>query len=108
MRAGFYVFMSVMESLEEDMKGFVAIYYNIDLSQAKSLNNELRNSLPIHFASLHLCCNDIDEYSKLTTSIKLLNTQNRARYRMHFGTLPCNILLFVWCTGYVEAVEYML
>jgi hypothetical protein len=94
MRAGYYVFMSVMESLAEDKKGIVSIFYKS--SQAKSLNNELRNSLPIHFASIHLCCNDISEYAKVTTSIKLLNKHNRARYRLHYGTWLYTILLFAY------------
>lgn len=77
--------MAAMESSVAQTKGIVGIFYNVDTPQTTSYNAELRSSLPIVFASLHLCVDDITIYAKACASISRLSMKNRARYRLHFG-----------------------
>ena len=84
-RATFYVLMSMMESTEAQISGIAAIYYCLDSVNTKSVNEGLRNSLPVHFACFHLCNNDEDEFRLTCGAVRALDTKNRVRYRSHFG-----------------------
>ena len=80
--------MAAMESKEAQKQGIVGIFYNVNTPQTHSVNRDLRNALPIHFASLHLCVDDMKTYRKACAAIYTLTAQNRVRYRLHFGKCP--------------------
>jgi hypothetical protein len=85
-RAAYYVLMSAVESPDDQKQGITSVYYNLDTKNTKSVNGKLRNSLPIHFASYHLCNNDETEFHLSCGAVKALYSKNRVRYRSHFGT----------------------
>jgi hypothetical protein len=89
MRVAYYVLMAAMESPTAQTKGICSIWYLLDWGsdQLKSVNGKVRNALPVHFASLHLCYNDTKEFSQACIAIQVLNTRNRVRYRPHFGKI---------------------
>ena len=86
-RVSFYVFMSVMESLEAQQRGIVAVYYLLDATNFQSVTGKLRTTLPIQFGSIHLCYNDITQYAVTCIGVYSLPNRSKVRFRPHFGKL---------------------
>jgi hypothetical protein len=78
--------MSAVESPDAQKRGLVAVYYCLDHFNIKSVNDSLRKSVPLYFASFHICYNDEKEFTPGWAGIRALNTKHRVRYRSHFGT----------------------
>ena len=78
--------MSTVESASNQKVGISLVCYNLDHKDTRSVNSELRNSLPVRFASLHLCINDEKEYQLALGALKALHSKSLVRYRSHFGT----------------------
>ena len=78
--------MSAMESAQAQQNGLTAVYWVLGVDNTLSVNNEIRSSLPVNFASLHLCYDIPKEFAACCAAISTLNTQHRMRYRPHFGT----------------------
>eukprot|EP00934_Nitzschia_sp_Nitz4_P002635 Nitzschia sp. Nitz4//scaffold95_size97785//45877//47543//NITZ4_004667-RA/size97785-augustus-gene-0.107-mRNA-1//-1//CDS//3329560472//2625//frame0 len=85
-RAMYYMIMAAMESEAAQKLGIVGLFYVVDAPKVASINAELRNALPICFASLHLCCNAWSQYIKASIAIIPLSKENRVRYRFHYGS----------------------
>jgi hypothetical protein len=78
--------MSAAESPDAQKRGVMAIFYLLDYFNFKSVNDNLRKSIPLHFASFQVCYNDENEFKLICGALKTLNTKTQVRYRSHFGT----------------------
>ena len=76
-----------MESEEAQKVGAVAVYYLLDATNFSSVTGKLRTTMPVHFAALHLCYNDITQYAVTCIGVYSLNHSTKVRFRPHFGTL---------------------
>jgi hypothetical protein len=90
-RAGFYMYMLATKTPEAQKKGISCVYYYMDsgedgVASLQSTNSEVRKSLPVYFASLHLCYNDEAVWNYTCENVKKLNASARARFRPHGGT----------------------
>lgn len=92
LRARYYFFMSLLKSQQTQIKGVVVISYTIgdfkDKSQGAGFigQTQLSIALPIHFSGIHLCSDDHFQYVLISTCLKLIPSQMRARFKVHFGS----------------------
>eukprot|EP00980_Cylindrotheca_fusiformis_P012697 scaffold3103_cov136-Cylindrotheca_fusiformis.AAC.35 len=90
-RAKYYVFMSMLESEETQKKGIVVLGYVIGEFRDKENRPGLGklammvNSLPMHMAGFHFCCDDYKQYLMLSALIHLFPKDHAARFRIHYG-----------------------
>ena len=76
-----------MESEEAQKVGAVMVYYLLDATNFSSVTGKLRTTMPVHFAALHLCYNDITQYAVTCIGVYSLNHSTKVRFRPHFGML---------------------
>lgn len=84
-RVAFYMFMSMVETEEEQKLGVVCVYYLLDASNLQSVTGKLRSCVPVHFVSLHLCYNDITQYALTCMGVYALSQRTKVRFRPHYG-----------------------
>eukprot|EP00980_Cylindrotheca_fusiformis_P014666 scaffold3987_cov134-Cylindrotheca_fusiformis.AAC.16 len=92
LRARYYVLMSMLESKETQLNGVTIITYEV--GSCKDTTNgtgyiehtRLLQSLPIHVAAIHHCCDDPAQYLLQSASIRLLSTSQLARFQTHIGS----------------------
>jgi len=93
-RVSFYTFMAALESEEAQKVGFVCIYYLLDASNFASVTGKLRATIPVCFAGIHVCYNDITQYARAATGVYALNRQSKVRFRPHYGShMECQYAL---------------
>ena len=89
LRARWYMLMSVLENQDCQVARVILVAYAVGNLRDKRVgdpdNVEMCNSLPIQFSGTHLCCDDIGQYLLLSSSIRLFQPENRARFRVHYG-----------------------
>ena len=78
--------MSALESPDNQRQGVVCIYSLLGQCSLKSVGIDVRNSLPIHFASIHICVDDETQFLTVQEPIKAVNKRTRVRSRLHLGT----------------------
>ena len=87
----YYLILSVSQyNIEAQRQGLVAIMYDAgsskpDNSSVRRQVLQLRNSLPIKVASLHLCTDNRAVYSFLNLVLPMMNRRSLSRSRVHFG-----------------------
>ena len=82
--------MAALESPEAQVKGLVSIFYAVDAVYGKSVNTELRAALPVRLGSLHVCYNDLGNFTRALGAISHPTTANMlVRFRAHFGKFSC-------------------
>eukprot|EP00934_Nitzschia_sp_Nitz4_P000836 Nitzschia sp. Nitz4//scaffold105_size73764//68855//70710//NITZ4_005686-RA/size73764-processed-gene-0.101-mRNA-1//-1//CDS//3329532477//836//frame0 len=85
-RAGFYVYMSVAQTIEAQRYGVVSVTYAVGLDSFETLQGRLRYGLPIRLACQHLAYDDPFCYEKATAVIRKLSRLHMVRFRSHKGT----------------------
>jgi hypothetical protein len=92
LRAKFYLFMSLVESVETQQKGRVVIFYTVGRGKEKINGNNLAQqgkcilSLPCHWAAMHICCDDYRQYIILHALFHVMSAHSASRIRVHYGT----------------------
>jgi hypothetical protein len=92
LRAKFYLFMSLVESEETQKKGSVVIFYTVGRFKEKNNGNNLAQqgkcilSLPHHWASIQICCDDYRQYTILRALFHVMSAHSAARIRVQYGT----------------------
>jgi hypothetical protein len=92
LRSSFYIFMSMMESKETQMKGVIHISYMVDrfkdqkkgagiLAQAK-----LFQAIPVYFLANHICLDTYAQHALISGVLSLLAEKHRARTKVHYGS----------------------
>eukprot|EP00934_Nitzschia_sp_Nitz4_P002914 Nitzschia sp. Nitz4//scaffold95_size97785//49428//50956//NITZ4_004668-RA/size97785-augustus-gene-0.99-mRNA-1//1//CDS//3329560475//2904//frame0 len=94
-RVAFYTFMAMSESEETQQKGVVLIYYLLDADNfSGSFTGKLRASVPLHFASMHLCYNNITQYAVTCLGVYACSPRTKVRTRPHYGShVECQYIL---------------
>lgn len=85
-RAMYYFYMSALESPDNQRQGVVCIYSLLGQCSLKSVGIDVRNSLPIHYASIHICVDDETQFLTVQEPIKAMNKRTRVRSRLHLGS----------------------
>lgn len=76
----------MVESLESQKRGIVAVYYLLDTPNMQSHNSSISVSIPIHFNATHACSNCTSNATSIGTEVKTVDTKMRVRFRSHLGT----------------------
>ena len=88
-----YVKMIAVQELEAQVKGFVSIFYNLDICEhepqymeaMKRVKRVLTDSLPYRNVAVHYCLND-PRMMRALAIFKLVTGKNhRLRFRTHYG-----------------------
>eukprot|EP00980_Cylindrotheca_fusiformis_P012690 scaffold3103_cov136-Cylindrotheca_fusiformis.AAC.28 len=91
MRSKYYTLMSMVESEEDQKKGIVVILYLIGKFREKKNRAgivelaKVVQSIPLHLAGFHFCCDDYKQYLMLWPVLGILPTERVARFRYHHG-----------------------
>jgi hypothetical protein len=100
LRARFYIFMSILESQEAQIRGIVMLIYTVGRHRDSSNgigyveNAKLGLAVPIHYAGLHFCSDDLRQYILLRLAIAVVPAKVRARFKVHLGShLECQYLV---------------
>jgi hypothetical protein len=95
LRSRFYVMMNTVKSVEAQISGVVIVSYAVGkLNRDKRFgmvdNVKLASALPLHWAGVHLCCDDHMQYVLLNAGIRMFQPDVRAKFRLHYGShLEC-------------------
>lgn len=91
--------MSMLESEATQKKGIVVVLYLVDQFRVKEHRTglgklaQMVQTLPVHFAGIHFCCDDYRQYL-MVALVRLLPGPHAAVFRAHYGThLECRYLL---------------
>jgi hypothetical protein len=100
MRARFYIFMSVLESQEAQIRGVVVLIYAVGRFRDNSNgvgnveNTKLGLAVPMYYAGLHFCSDALSQYILSRTAIAVMPPKIRARFKVHLGShLECQYLV---------------
>ena len=98
--------MLAVKDIEAQMKGFVSIFYNMDLGEyeaeymeaMKRVKKMLTESLPYRNVAVHYCLNDPGMMRALAVFKMFTGKNHRVRFRTHFGMfvyifLPAVVLI---------------
>jgi hypothetical protein len=97
LRTKYYTFLSMVESEETQKKGAIALLYVVgDYYKQKNGGSglaklgKLVDSLPIHWAGFHFCCDDVVQFVLIQALVLTFPKHLAAKFRCHKGThLEC-------------------
>ena len=78
--------MVVAEDLDAQLKGIVNVSYAVGAPIFKSVQVNLRTSIPLHIACQHFAYDDPFAYWSASRGIAMLTKNHRVRFRSHMGT----------------------
>ena len=92
-RVMWYVKMIAVQELEAQVKGFVSIFYNLDICEhepqymeaMKRVKRVLTDSLPYRNVAVHYCLNDPRMLRALAIFKLVTGKNHRLRFRTHYG-----------------------
>mmetsp|Transcript_33426 Transcript_33426/g.80930 ORF Transcript_33426/g.80930 Transcript_33426/m.80930 type:complete len:368 (+) Transcript_33426:264-1367(+) len=88
LRARYYVIMSMLESEEHQMNGVVLVYFGALPTKPNQYasNSGLLWDLPIIYAGIHCCFNELSSFLLISVAILRLPFTLRPRTRVHYGS----------------------
>lgn len=93
LRTKYYTFLSMVESEETQKKGAIAVLYVVgehykDKNGGSGLGKlgKLVDSLPIHWAGFHFCCDDVVQFVLIQALVMTFPKHLAAKFRCHKGT----------------------
>ncbi|CAJ1954892.1 unnamed protein product [Cylindrotheca closterium] len=88
LRARYYVLMNMMESEEHQRNGIILIYFGALASHRNqhASNSGLLWDLPVFFAGLHCCFNEMSTFLFVSVAVLRLPFALRPRMRVHYGS----------------------
>lgn len=99
--------MVAIENLETQLKGFVSIFYNVDVAGydsnymdvMKRVKKMLNDSLPYYNMAVHYCFNDPKLMGSLSVLRLVAGRDMRLRFRIHYGMSSLHKLLNNVCSS---------